>query len=124
MDAKPLVERFKIHLRYITRSGTNLLESLQDEANSYKSSVTDEEVLQIIQHHIDAWNAGNYDGLNNQKSIWRLSNPEDVVQCVRFRLSDLHWKIRRLEQIPGQELELGFAYLERELLEDFLYKVD
>jgi hypothetical protein len=86
--------------------------------------VTEEEVLQIIQYHIDAWNAGNYDGLNNQKSIWKISNPDDVNTTVRFRLGKLHWKIRRLEQIPGQELELGFAYLEQELLEDILYKED
>ena len=120
----PLADRFKDHLQDIKLPGLNLLEALQDEAKSFKSHVTEEEVTQIIQHHIDAWNAGNHDGLNNQKSLWKSSNPEDVIRCVRFRLGDLEWKIRRLEQVPGQELELGSAYLERELLEDFLYKED
>jgi hypothetical protein len=62
---KPLADRFKDHLQHIKLPGLNLLEALQDEAKSYKNRVTEEEVLQIIQYHIDAWNAGNYDGLNN-----------------------------------------------------------
>lgn len=37
-----------------------------------------------------------------------------------MRIHVLRRKVRALEKRPGQELEPGWAYLERELLEDLL----
>jgi len=114
------------HLESTLIPGADLVEWLQDEAIRYKSQVSDEDVFRHITELIDAKNAMNTHTTtpDNQRSRWDLSNPKDVIRCVRYRLGDLDSKINSLKSIPGHELELGFAYLERGLLEDFLYKED
>ena len=104
----------------------DLLEWLQDEAARFKHRVSDEAVFKHITELIDAENSQHIHvhPINHQRSHWDPANPKDVIRCVRWRLGDLDWKINSLKSLPGKELELGFAYLERELLEDFLYKED
>jgi len=121
-----LRDTYYSHLESTTIPGTDLLEWLQDEAVRFKNQVPDEDVFRHITELIDAHNAHSVDvhPISHQRSHWDPSNPQDVARCVKWRLNDLHWKIDSIKSIPGHELELGFAYLERELLEDFLYKED
>ena len=111
------------HLASITVPGTDLLEWLQDEAARFKHQVSDEAVFKHITELIDSQNAQitHTTTPDNRRSHWEPSNPKDVTRCVRWRLGDLDSKINSLKSLPGKELELGYAYLERELLEDFLY---
>ena len=124
--SKSLRHSYFRHLESISIPGTDLLEWLQDESTRFKHQVSEEEVFRHIRELIDAHNASFIDvhPISHQRIHWDLANPKDVVRCVKWRLGDLDSKINSLKSIPGHELELGFAYLERELLEDFLYKVD
>jgi len=120
-----LRDTYYSHLESITIPGTDLLE-FQDEAVRFKHQVSEEEVFKHITELIDAHNSVCMDVHpdTHQRSHWSPSKSEDIIRCIKWRLGDLGWKINSLKSIPGHELELGFAYLERELLEDFLYKED
>jgi len=119
-----LRDSYYSHLKSIRIPSADLLVWLQDEATRFKNQVSDEAVFGHITELVDAHNSKftHVHPETHQRSYWSLSNPKDVIRCVKWRLGNLDWKINSLKSIPGHELELGFAYLERELLEDFLYK--
>jgi len=119
-----LRDSYYSHLKSIRIPSADLLEWLQDESTRFKHQVSEDEVFRHIRELIDAHNAKHMDvhPETHHRSHWSPTNSEDVIRCIKWRLGDLGWKINSLKSIPGHELELGFAYLERELLEDFLYK--
>lgn len=116
-----LGDTYKEVLQGITLDDSNLLDQLQVIAQYYKKQITNEELGALILDLIDRINGERMATVNNQFLVLDPENERDVRWCVELRVNSLHSKILDLQTLPGQELELGFAYLERELLEDSLF---
>lgn len=117
-----LAERYRNHLAKLAIPAGNLLDFLQEEAERFKSQVSREELQERIGELEDAWNGQGitFGEKSNRTSTDSLFKGRDQRWIVEFRLHCLMGKIRSLEKRPGHELELGWAYLERTLLEDIV----
>ena len=121
MEAANFEHRYKAYLQTLELNGAALLDQLSNEAERFVSRVTEGVIQAHLEDLIDRINASYSSISGKERTCYHFSRKQDIKRCVEFRLHSLHWKIPSLEQRPGHELELGFAYLEREVLENYLY---